>query len=95
MDSARYSSFFLQPTDPRHRQYEALRAVLVDEQPMAAVAQRLGYRHDTVRALVSRFRQQFAANQVPPFSFHPTAADRPNRPRPYQPPRSRSPMPAP
>lgn len=76
MDGSRYRSFFLQPTDPRQRQYEALRAVLVDEQPMQEVAQRLGYRYDTVRALVSRFRQQHAAGQLPPFSSHPTAGDR-------------------
>ena len=68
MDTARYRSFFLQPCDPRHRQYEALRAVIVDEQPMPQVAQRLGYRPDTVRALVSRFRQQLDAGQRPPFS---------------------------
>jgi|HubBroStandDraft_3_1064219.scaffolds.fasta_scaffold848966_1 hypothetical protein len=76
MDGSRYRYFFLQPTDPRHRQYEALRAVLVDEQPMQEVAQRFGYRYDTVRALVSRFRQQHDARQLPPFSSHPTAADR-------------------
>lgn len=75
MDGSCYRLFFLQPTDWRHRQYEALRAVLVDEQPMQEVAQRLGYRYDTVRALVSRFRHQLDAGQLPPFSLSPTGAD--------------------
>jgi len=75
MDASGYRSFFLQPTDPRHRQYEALRAVLVDEQPMQEVAQRFGYRYDSVRALVSRFRHRFDAGQLPPFSLRPIGAD--------------------
>ena len=76
MDTARYRSFFLQPTDPRHRQYEALRAVVIDELPMQEVAQRFGYRYDTVRSLVSRFRRQLDAGLLPPFSLHRSAADR-------------------
>lgn len=76
MDATRFRSFFLQPTEPRQRQYEVLRAVLVEEQPMQEVAQRFGYRYDSVRALVSRFRQQHDAGQLPPFSPQPTAADR-------------------
>jgi hypothetical protein len=44
MDASRYRSFFLQPTDPRQRQDEVLRAVLVEGQPMQEVAQRFGYR---------------------------------------------------
>jgi len=91
MDGSRYRSFFLQPTDPRQRQYEALRAVLVDEQPMQEVAQRLGYRYDSVRALVSRFRQQHDAGQPPPFLPRPTAADR--QVRRLRCPRRRSPRP--
>ena len=67
MDDPRYRTFFLQPTDPVHRQYEALRAVLVEQQSMHDVAQRLGYRYDTVRALVSRFRGQFDSGTLPPF----------------------------
>jgi hypothetical protein len=76
MDASRYRSFFLQPTDPRHRRYEVLRAALIDEQPMQEVAQRFGYRYDTVRLLVSRFRPQLDAGQLPPFSLHPTGAGR-------------------
>ena len=59
MDAALVRSFFLKPSNPLQRQYEVLRAVLVDEQPMREVAERFGYRYDTVRALVSEFRRQF------------------------------------
>jgi hypothetical protein len=36
-------NFFLSPQFPLQRQYEALRAFLVDDQPSAAVARRFGY----------------------------------------------------
>ena len=75
MDDGRYSTFFLQPTDTAHRHYEVLRALFVDHQPMADVAQRLGYRYDTVRMLVSDFRHQFDTGQVPPFSPPHAGAD--------------------
>lgn len=84
MDDARYGTFFLQPTDPRHRQYEALRAVFVEQQPMQDVAQRLGYRYDTMRALVCRFRSQFDAGTLPPFSAPPVAGAPTARPRPQR-----------
>jgi hypothetical protein len=83
MDDARYRTFFLQPTDPMHRHYEALRAVIVEQQPMQAVAQRLGYRYDSVRALVSRFRGQFDSGTLPPFSPPPAADAPPTRPLPH------------
>ena len=68
MDAALVRSFFLQPSNPLQRQYEVLRAVVVEELPMQEVAQRFGYRYDTVRALVSQFGRQFAAGQLSPFS---------------------------
>jgi hypothetical protein len=90
VDDGRYSSFFLQPTDTAHRRYEVLRAILVEHQPMAEVAQRLGYRYDTVRTLVSDFRLQLDAGQVPPFSPRSVGADPEMMPHPRSPhPRSR------
>jgi hypothetical protein len=74
MDAALLRSFFLKPSNPLQRQYEVVRAVVIDEQPMQEVAQRFGYRYDTVRALVSQFRRQFTAGQLPPFSPLPGAA---------------------
>src|SRR5450755_758562 len=80
MDAALLRSFFLQPSNPLHRRYEVLRAVLAEEQPMREVAERFGYRYDTVRVLVSQFREQFAAGQLPPFSLLRHADVRPARP---------------
>ena len=67
MEGTPYRSFFLEPTDTLHRQYEALRAVFVEQRPMQEAAQRFGYRYDTMRALVSRFRRQCETEQLPPF----------------------------
>ena len=58
--------FFLEPHQPLHRRYEALRAVFVDGQPQVAVAKRFGYTYNTLRRLVSDFRAQCRADQVPP-----------------------------
>lgn len=67
MEGTPYHSFFLEPTDTLHRQYEALRAVFVEQRSMQDVAQQFGYRYDTIRALVSRFRAQGETGQLPPF----------------------------
>ena len=42
-------------------------AVLVDRQPQTEVAKRFGYTYDSLRRLVSDFRAQCQAGQVPPF----------------------------
>ncbi len=67
MEGIPYRSFFLEPTDTLHRQYEALRAVFVEQRSMQEVAQQFGYRYDTMRALVSRFRGQWETEHLPPF----------------------------
>lgn len=48
---------FLTPRNATHRQYEALRAYLVDHVPQAEVAQRFGYTVGSFRVLVHQFRQ--------------------------------------
>lgn len=48
---------FLQPTDPTHRQYEALRAYFVEGLPSQEVAQRFGYTPGSFRVLCHQFRQ--------------------------------------
>jgi len=63
-----YRRFFLESHQPLHRRYEALRAVFVDGQPQVEVAKRFGYTYNTLRRLVSDFRAQCRADQVPPFS---------------------------
>ena len=48
---------FLEPSNPTHRQYEALRAFYVDEQPSAVAAARFGYTPGSFRILCHQFRQ--------------------------------------
>jgi hypothetical protein len=49
--------FFLQPQNPTHRQYEALRAYFVDQLPSAEVARRFAYSPGSFRVLAHHFRQ--------------------------------------
>jgi hypothetical protein len=49
-------NFFLSPQFPLQRQYEALRAFLVDEEPSADVARRFGYSPGFFRVLCHQFR---------------------------------------
>ena len=48
--------FFLAPQFPLQRQYEALRAFLVDDEPSGDVARRFGYSAGTFRVLCHQFR---------------------------------------
>jgi hypothetical protein len=49
-------NFFLSPQFPLQRQYEALRAYLVDEEPSGDVARRFGYSPGAFRVLCYQFR---------------------------------------
>jgi hypothetical protein len=70
------SRFFLEPEQTFHRRYEALRAILVDHEPVDRVAERFGYQTSALRSMVSRFRADRRRGVTPPF-FSPTAADDP------------------
>lgn len=59
----RHRAFFLRPSLPAHRLYEALRAVVVDEEPARTVAPRFQYTPGSLAVLCSRFR----AGALPPF----------------------------
>src|SRR6266852_4620593 len=48
--------FFLSPQFPMQRQYEALRAFIVDEEPSGEVARRFGYSAGAFRVLCHQFR---------------------------------------
>jgi hypothetical protein len=48
--------FFLSPQFPMQRQYEALRAFFVDDEPSGDVARRFGYSPGTFRVLCHQFR---------------------------------------
>ena len=49
--------FFLEPQNPTHRQYEALRAYFVDQLPSTEVARRFAYSPGSFRVLTHQFRQ--------------------------------------
>ena len=68
MNDTLCESFFLQPTQPLHRRYEVLRAAFVEHRPLQDVARQYGYRYGSLRNLVTDFRAQCRAGQVPPFS---------------------------
>jgi hypothetical protein len=53
VDEAR---FFLEPVNPLHRQYEALRAYFVEGLPSAEAARRFGYTSGAFRVLCHQFR---------------------------------------
>jgi len=58
---------FLEPTDPTHRQYEALRAYFIEGLPSHEVAKRFGYTPGSFRVLCHQFRQ----NPQRPFFIQP------------------------
>ena len=74
MDGSHTSRFCLEPKQPFQRQYEALRAVFVDAQPVDQVAERFGYKASALKSMVSRFRADCRRGAIPPF-FSPTDAD--------------------
>jgi hypothetical protein len=81
MDDIPYQDFFLHPTQTLHRQYEAVRAVFVEHQPLAEVAQQFGYSYGGLRNLVADFRARCRAGQTPPFSLNRVAVACPVPPR--------------
>ena len=91
MDGSHARRFFLEPQQTFHRQYEALRAVFVEDQPLEPVAERFGYKVSALRSMASRFRADRRRGVTPPF-FSRTAADDPagrrraeDRPAPRRP----------
>lgn len=62
------ADFFLKPASTTQRQYEALRAVFVENLPSTEVGERFGYAAGTIRNLCHRFRQDPSLD----FFFQPT-----------------------
>jgi len=70
MDDAALRRFFMQPTQVYHRQYEALRAVVVDGRPQKEVAEEFGFQYHAFRQLLYEFRRSSDAirrSTQPPF----------------------------
>jgi hypothetical protein len=64
MDDPALRQYFTQPTHVYQRQYEALRAVLVEGRGQRKVAQEFGFQYHSLRQLVYEFRRSFKAGQV-------------------------------
>jgi|OpeIllAssembly_1097287.scaffolds.fasta_scaffold2684510_1 hypothetical protein len=60
MDDTALQRYFTQPTQVYHRQYEALRAVLVDGRSQKEVAAAFGFQYRSFRQLLYELRRSFA-----------------------------------
>jgi hypothetical protein len=76
MDGSHTRRFFLEPNQTFQRQYEALRALFVDDEPLERVAERFDYKPSTLRSMASRLRAECRRGVATPF-FSPTAAGGP------------------
>src|SRR5437867_12244515 len=83
IDDSAYRDFFVQPTNPYHRRYEALRAVFVDGRASKDVAEQFGMADSSLRQLLYEFRQhrRHSANGSPFFESRKWAG-RPERCQP-------------
>ncbi len=66
MDDRPCTRFFLEPKGAFHRQYEALRAHFLNDEPIAEVAERFGYTVSTLKSMASRFRGNLRRGLTPP-----------------------------
>jgi helix-turn-helix protein len=78
MDDTLCRRFFAEPTSTYQRQYEAIRAVIVNDCPQQEAAQRFGYSPGAFRQLLRQFRAGCTAGTPPPFSPNPDADDFPS-----------------
>jgi len=72
---------FLQPRNPTHRQYEALRAFFVDGLPSQEVARRFGYSPGSFRVLCHQLRQNPGREFFMPTRKGPQASPKKDRAR--------------
>jgi hypothetical protein len=79
MDGSHTRRFFLEPQQTFQRQYEALRAIFVDDDPLERVAERFDYKPSTLKSMASRLRTDCRRGGVTPF-FSRTAAGAPSVP---------------
>ncbi|HMB07332.1 MAG TPA: hypothetical protein VKP69_26825 [Isosphaeraceae bacterium] len=77
MDGSHIRRFFLEPQQTFQRQYEALRAIFVDDEPLERVAERFDYTPSTLRSMASRLRADCRRGVATPF-FSRTAAGGPS-----------------
>ncbi len=46
------SDYFKRPVSPRQKQYEAIRAIAIDEEPIEDAAKRYGYKASTIYSML-------------------------------------------
>ena len=63
MDDAALQRFFKQITQVYHRQYEALRAVVVEGRPQKEIAEAFGFQYRSLRQLLYEFRHSLDARR--------------------------------
>ena len=68
MDDTMNRRYFTQPTQTCHRQYEALRAVVVDGRSQQDVANEFGFQYRSLRQLVYEFRRSRSTDQESAYS---------------------------
>jgi DNA-directed RNA polymerase specialized sigma24 family protein len=64
MDDTALQKFFRQPTHIYHRQYEALRAIVIDGRSQKEVADEFGYQAHALRQLMYQFRRSLEADRT-------------------------------
>ena len=67
MDGTLARRFFLEPQQTFQRQYEALRAIFVDDEPLDRVAERFGYKPSALKSMASRLRADCRRGITTPF----------------------------
>lgn len=92
MDDPRFQQFFADPQVPQQRRYEAIRAVVIEDQPLQATATRFGFAYGTLRNLVAQFRAGIRQGRTPPFSLRSHADGPPANQRRLGPISQRSPI---
>ena len=83
MDGSHTSRFFLEPKQTFQRQYEALRAIFLEGEPLDQVARRFGYKTSALKSMASHFRADCRRGLTTPF-FSPTDADDQSGPAPVK-----------
>jgi hypothetical protein len=74
MDGGHTRRFFLEPQQTFQRQYEALRAIFVDDEPLERVAKRFDYKPSTLKSMASRLRTDCRRGAEAPFFSRMAAA---------------------
>ena len=81
MDDPRFQQFFVVPQQTPQRRYEAIRAVILEDQPLPVAAARFGFAYGTLRNLIAQFRACIRQGRTPPFSLRFHADDPPTNQR--------------